>query len=180
MDAGSQSNVLLSGEFAGGVDRAITTTGDQVDVTLKLPETVAEQFDWLGTNRGLAWDVHLNRSVPLALSVETGASRTHIDLSDLHVSRLDLRTGAGSVDVTMPAHAGRTEARIDSGVAEVNVNVPTGVAAHIRGGVRLGTLNVDEVRFPKQQDGFESADYQTAQNQVVIDVQSAIGAVTVR
>lgn len=177
---GAPAGILVNGEFAGGVDRAMTKTGDQVDVTLKLPSSVSEQFDWLGANRGLAWDVHLNQTVPLALSVETGASRTHLDLSDLQVESLDLRTGAGSVDVTMPSHAGKTEAHIDSGVAEVNVNVPAGVAARIHGGVRLGSLSVNETRFPKQEDGFASSDYQTAQNQVDISIQSAIGAVTVR
>lgn len=177
---GAPAGILVNGEFAGGVDRAMTKAGDQVDVTLKLPNAVAEQFDWLGANRGLAWDVHLNQTVPLALSVETGASRSHLDLSDLQVESFDLRTGAGSVDVTMPSHAGKTEAHIDSGIAEVNVNVPAGVAAHIHGGVRLGSLSVNEARFPKHEDGFASSDYQTAQNQVDISIQSAIGAVTVR
>ncbi len=180
VDADAQSGMLLNGEFAGGVDRAITHTDGRADVAFKPPDTASEQFDWLAANRGLSWDVHLNRTIPLALLVETGASRTCLDLSNLCVSRLDLRTGAGSVDVTMPAHAGKTVAHIDSGVAEVVVNVPAGVAAHIHGGVRLGTLNVNDSRFPKHVDGFESADYQTAQNQVEINVQSAIGAVTVR
>lgn len=180
LDGAAPSGILMNGEFAGGVDRAMTKSGDQMDVTLKLPDAVAEQFGWLGSDRGLAWNVHLNHSVPMALSVETGASRSHLDLSNLQVSNLDLRTGAGSVDVTLPSHAGKTDAHIDSGVAEVNVNVPAGVAARIHGGVRLGSLSVNESRFPKYEDGFASADFQTAQNQVDIDIQSAIGAVTVR
>lgn len=177
---GAPTDALMTGQFAGGVARNSVTSGDRVDLTLKVPDDAASSLDWLGGRRGFEWDVHLNSAVPLDLAVDTGASRTSLDLTDVQVGRLDLHTGASTVDVTLPAHAGLTEAHIEGGVATVNVHVPDGVAARIHGNIGLGGLSVDETRFTKHDGAFESPDFATALNRVVIGVQGGLGAVTVR
>jgi Domain of unknown function (DUF5668)/N-terminal domain of toast_rack, DUF2154 len=82
---GAPANALMAGQFAGGVARNAVTSGDRVDLTLKVPDDAASSLDWLGGRRGFEWDVHLNSAVPLDLAVDTGASRTSLDLTDVQV-----------------------------------------------------------------------------------------------
>jgi hypothetical protein len=57
--------------------------------------------------------------------------------------------------------------------------VPPGVAARIRGSMGVGTLSVDQSRFPRRDGGYESADFETAVNRVELDVEGGVGSVEV-
>ena len=59
----------------------------------------------------------LTSEVPLDLSVATGASRTVLDLGDLRVRNLDLRSGASETRVVLPRAAGVTTVRAEAGAA---------------------------------------------------------------
>jgi hypothetical protein len=128
----------------------------------------------------LDWSFSLNRSVPITLEMETGANESRIDLSELMVTDLRLKSGASSTEVTLPANAGFTRVQISSGAAEMKVNVPTGVAARVRYRGGLSSINVDPNRFPRFGDVYQSADYDTAPNKAEIDVEMGVGSVTIR
>ncbi len=145
-----------------------------------MPPQVFAPWDWFNLREGLAWAVHLNPTVPMKLWVDTGASSSHLNLARLNVRQLDLHTGASSVEVTMPAHAGRTTARVESGVASVDIRVPEGVAARITGNVGMGTLKVDEARFPRHNGTYETPDFMAASDRIELDIQGGVGAVSVR
>jgi hypothetical protein len=44
----------------------------------------------------------------------------------------------------------------------------------------LGSIQVDESRFPRMGDGYQSTDYATAENRVDLDIQGGVGSVHVR
>ena len=121
----------------------------------------------------------LSREVALDLRVDTGASETALDLADLEVTELRVQTGASSTRITLPAHAGRIRARIDSGVAATTIRVPDGLAARIRVESALGGVRVDRDRFPRVADGFESPGYAEAVDAVDLDVRSGVGSIRI-
>jgi hypothetical protein len=49
------------------------------------------------------------------------------------------------------------------------------MAARIQTRVALGSVQVDQARFPRTASGYESPDYATASNRVDIDVQGGVG-----
>ena len=55
-------------------------------------------FAW--DRRGLDWDLRLTNEVPLSLELETGANQSTVDLSNLRVASVKLKTGASSTDLT--------------------------------------------------------------------------------
>ena len=134
----------------------------------------------MGTTPPFDWNVQLNPNVPLTLEFETGANRNILDLSQLRATSVVLRTGASATELTLPAAAGLTEVEIHAGLAAVNVHVPPGVAARIRGKMGLAALEVDCARFPWNGDGYESPDFATATNRVLLRVEGGLGEVTVR
>ncbi len=178
---GAPADLLYSGLFAGGVDKHLDRQHDRLIVTLE--GRTPEWFKWPGPmfgSQGMHWDVRLNESVSLVLNVESGASASRLDLTDLRVTDLTIKTGASSTNLTLPARAGRTLARISSGAASVDVVVPQGVAARIRGMVGVGSLDVDQRRFPRTGGAYQSPDFETAENRVELQIEGGVGSVTVR
>ena len=131
----------------------------------------------MGRSRRL--DVGLTGEVPLDLRVEGGAYRGSLDLSDLLVRSLEIRTGASDTRVTLPRAGVMTTVRAESGAASTTFTVPEGVAARVRSKMSLGNVSVDELRFPRSADGWTSADYETAPNRVEITIEGGVGSVRV-
>jgi hypothetical protein len=90
-----------------------------------------------------------------------------------------LQTGASETRVLLPRAAGATRVRAEAGAASLILEVPAGVAARIRTRMALGNSRVDEARFPRVGDGYESPDYATAVNRIDVDVQGGVGSVRI-
>ena len=127
----------------------------------------------------MAWRLGLTGDVPLDLRLETGAARATLDLGDLLVRRIELKTGASETRLRLPAAAGRTTVEAEIGAASLTIEVPPTVAARIRSRMALGTTDVDEARFPRSTDGFASLDWETAANRVELDLRGGVGSVRV-
>jgi len=127
-------------------------------------------------------DLMLNTDVPLTLDLQEGAADSKIDLSQLHVSNLQLQTGASTTNLTLPQAAGATTATIRGGASTINVQVPDGVAAQIHYEGGLSTLNIDTNRFPAISGDrmYRSPDYDSAGNKVDLTIQAGVATVNVR
>lgn len=179
---GAPAGTLAAGAFAGGLDYRTRQEGDRLYVDMHVPTHIgplAAPWQW-GPGKTLDWNVALTGRIPLRLDLETGANETMLDLQELQVTELKLKTGASSTEVTLPAKAGCTRVKVEAGVASVKLIVPGGVAARIRSSGALAGNEVDTVRFPRTANGHESVGYDTAENRVEIDIHSALGSVEVR
>jgi hypothetical protein len=176
------SELLFSGSFGGGVDKDVRHEGDRLDVTLRMPSQDWGLWMWPGFwGRGsLDWSLSLNPNIPLALALEVGASQSRLDLAALRVTDLSIKTGASSTTLTLPAQAGYTHVRIESGAASIRTEIPQGVAARIRGTMGVGALNVDTGRFPRRGGEYLSDDFETAANRVELIIEGGVGSVDVR
>lgn len=178
--AGAPAGQLVSGSFTGGMSYRSKRAGDTLTVKMRVPDRSGFSFPWMWAPGALDWDVRLNPDIPLALEFETGASRSEIDLSLLQVSDLELETGASATAVTLPANAGLTRVKIEAGAASIDLRVPGGVAARIRAQAGLARVGVDETRFPRRGDIYESPDYEAAANKADIRIETGVGSVDVR
>ena len=163
---------LIDGTFEGGV-RHRPDGPNRVDIE----QDTAYGLPWL--DHGSHWDVGLTAEVPLDLRLDTGANRAMLDLRDLRLRSLELHTGASDTRVLLPRAAGATSVRAESGAASLTLEVPAGVAAKVRTRMALGSSEVDQARFPRSGDGYESPDFATAPNRVDIDVSGGVGSVKV-
>jgi hypothetical protein len=175
--AGALSTELLNGDFGAEVDYKSYLEADQIQLKLRN----ARHFWAWYPGESLDWDVWLNAGIPLNLKIDSGASLTTLDLTDLKVIQLDVNTGASSTQINLPANAGNTLVDVDSGAASLNIRVPTGVAARIRVKSGIASVNVDSNRFPRQDGGlYQSADYATAANRADITIDTGVGSVDIK
>jgi hypothetical protein len=171
---------LLSGTCVGGADMRIHRNADRVKARLSANPDVWFGFPGTMGGRGLAWDIKLNKSVNYMLDLESGASETIIDLTDLKVSDLLVQTGASSSDITLPAAAGFTRVAVKSGAAAVNLRLPQDVAARIYIQSGLAGISVDTNRFPQTSGVYETPGYATAANKAEIRVETGVGSIDIR
>jgi hypothetical protein len=164
---------LVDGQFRGGVVHRQPGPG-----IVELQQDTSYGMPWL--QRESAWTLGLTGEVPLDLRLEVGASRTRLDLSGTKTRRLEVTTGASETTITLPRAAGLTEVKAEAGAASLTFIVPSGVAARVHGTVALGSLRVDEDRFPRFGSDYQSSDYGSATNRVDLDINGGVGSVRVR
>jgi hypothetical protein len=176
--SGAGAGDLLEGDFGGGLELSSRRDGDVLNTTLSVP---SQNFPFWGSwGESLDWSMGIKRDIPLSLDLETGANESHIDLSDLLVTDLRLKSGASSTVLTMPVGAGFTRADVQTGAASVRITIPPGVAAHIRARGGLASVTINEARFPRMGDGYQSADYETAANKADLNIETGVGSIDVR
>jgi hypothetical protein len=163
---------LVDGTCEGGVIARATGPG-RVDLT----QDTRSGLPWL--DHPSRWTVGITAEVPLDLKVDAGASRTELDLGEMRLRSLDLHTGASETLVRLPKAAGTSRVTANSGAASLTFEVPVGVAARITTRMALGSTRIDEARFPRSANGFESPDFTTAANRVEIDVRGGVGSLRV-
>ncbi len=170
---------LLEGTFGGGLRYRDHRRGDELDVRLRMRG--GDFFGpWSWSPGALDWDFRLNDAIPLALEFETGAGEATLDLTNLRVTDLSVRTGASATEVMLPAHAGQTRADMHAGAASLRVRVPEGAAARVRARGGLSGISIDATRFPRSGDVYQSPDYATAANKIDLDVELGVGSFEVK
>jgi len=177
LHAGTTATEVLNGTFDSEAEVKSRLEGDQLEVKVRN----APQFWAWVPGESLDWDIRLNGDIPLKLKIDSGASSSNLDLSDLKVTDLDLDTGASSAEVILPANAGNTHVEIDTGASSLNVRIPPSVSARIRVKSGVAAVNVDSNRFPRLESGlYQSADYANAANRADITINTGVGSVEVK
>ena len=177
--SGSQPAELLSGQFSGDVERSVERSGRTVRVNLKSSVNFFPEWPNFGSN-GLNWDLRLARGIPTHITVQAGANDLVFDLQDLLITRLELNTGASSSRVNLPADAGFTRVDVKSGAASVDLRVPKHVAARIQVSSGISSVKIDRARFPLTDGAYKSPDYEAAANRIDIYIEGGVGSFDVR
>lgn len=176
ISGGAAPGVALLGSSAVGMNHRDHLNGDRLDVNV---EAGPSFLPFLGPAEGI-WRFQLTREIPLDLIVEAGASQIDVELTDLLVPRMQLKTGASSTNVTMPAH-GASVLDVEAGVASINIRVPENVPARVRAEQGVSSINVDTNRFPRSSSGFyQSANFDTSPDRVEINIKAGVGSVSVK
>lgn len=176
ISGGAPTGQALVGTSAVGMNRKSSLNGDQLDVRI---EAGPSFVPFVGPNQGV-WRFQLPQDVPALLTVESGASSLNIDLTDVLATRLALKTGASSTNVSMPAR-GVSLLDVEAGAAAINIRVPEVTAGRIRVKEGVTAVNVDTNRFPRLDSGiYQSSNFDVSQNRTEITIESGLGSVSVK
>jgi hypothetical protein len=177
IDSAAMPKQVFKGDFEGGLELQPQRMGDTLELRLRPPEMSFTSFPF---NGGFNWNLTLNRDLPLELRIEGGASEMRLDLRDTQVTDLVIKTGASDTEVTLPQAAGHTRVRAEAGAAALKLYVPAGVAARVKAKAGLASVEIDQDRFPRGARGYQSPDFEAAENRVEIEVEGGVGAFEVR
>jgi len=175
----SNPGELAGGTFVGGVVADHAVKGTKAILSLRTPSDRVWAGPWPGGEKGFEWHVGINPQIPLDLILKTGANEEVLDLTATQVRSLSIETGASKTEIKLPAAAGFTRVKVESGLASVSIIVPDGVAASIKEDSGLSGIKVNETRFPHSGGRYESTDYLSAPNKAEIVIESALGSVDI-
>lgn len=173
---GAPPGQALVGTSAVGMNKHSHIEGDHLEVKV---EAGPSFVPFIGPSQGV-WRFQLTQEIPLTLVIEAGASALKVDLQDVLATRVQLKTGASSSHLTVPAH-GVSLIDVEAGAASVNVRVPEGTEARIRVDDGVASVQVDTNRFAQIDSGFfQSAGYDAAPDRAEINIEAGLGSVTVK
>ncbi len=123
-----------------------------------------------------AWDLRFNETVPMQMDIALDAGPSEIDVSDLSVTRLDLRMGAGETRLDLSgAREEDLGVTLRGGVGQATIILPAdlGVRAEIRGG--LGAIDAEGLT--KNGDAYVNEAYGDTDVTVTLDVEAGLGEI---
>jgi hypothetical protein len=165
-------------ELARGVnlDQSVSVTSG---VATGRIATDQDFFAWprVFSGRSTRWNLTLNERVRWQLDVDLGLGDAELDLSSLRVAEFDLNSGVGSVEVTLPR--GSVRVKIDGGVGNLRVNIPSEAQVRLRIDRGISDLNLSD-RFRRQGDYYETEGFDSAESFIDLDIDMGIGDVTIR
>lgn len=175
LSGGGSGTQLLSG--SGSVQHSARREGDTLRVRLEHGLTTFFPWNWNGAQR---LKLQLNAKTPAIIKLECGAADSTLDLRDTQVQEIEIETGASSTTLVMPQRAGHTRAKISGGAANFDITVPEGVAARISVESGLGSVMINEQRFPRNLNAYQSVDYDKAANTLELMIEVGLSSVQVK
>jgi hypothetical protein len=176
IQAGAASSDVLTGKFGSEIKNWSKLNGDDLQIDLR---PYPQFWSWYPGER-LDWDISLNKEIPIKLKIDSGASSSRLDLSQLKVVDLDIDTGASNLDMTLPAAAGNTHVDIDAGASSITIHIPDKVACRIVLKTGMSSISINTKRFPMVEKSiYLSQDYATSENKADITIDSGVGSVRI-
>ena len=120
------------------------------------------------------WDLNLTDKVPIELSIDLGAGKTVLALSDLDLEELDLSGGVGDTTIDLNGDWDHdVDVSIDQGLGDLKVLLPKDFGVRIIVDLGLGNLERDGLK----RDGgrYINDAYDNAKNIVDIEIDQGAG-----
>lgn len=166
--------------------------------------------DWLTPFSDVDWNIGINPAIPLELDVNTGTGSVDLNLADMQISDVRVNAGTGSVNAVLPSMADAYDARIEtgtgggtirvgegaalrlllsSGTGGMTVDVPDDAAVRVVGSVGTGGITVpgwlnrvsgDSDSFIGEAGTWETAGFDDAARQIIVEFSGGTGGLTIR
>lgn len=123
------------------------------------------------------WDLKLSNKVPINLDVNTGASKTNLDLRGLNLNKLEIEAGVGELNVNLGGSWNKSfEANIDTGVGKTTVVLPSDVGVKVNLDKGIGKANVIDL-ISKGNGVYVNEAYENADVKLTINMDIGVGEV---
>ena len=178
LKVGGAADALMEGDFSYNVADwkpriDYEVSGERGDLTVEQGSGDDGRLDGGARNE---WDLRFNDDVPTDLVVKMGAGESDLDLDSLALTGLDLQMGAGETKVDLTGdYAWDFDARIEGGVGEATVLVPSEVGVRVRAEGGLGKINAEG--FRREGEAYVNGAYGDSDVTLEVDVRGGVGSI---
>jgi hypothetical protein len=124
--------------------------------------------------------LNINPTVPLSLKIDGGVGDSKLNLTEFNLTRLQVNSGVGNVQIELPRNVtGTSNISVSGGVGDVTVNVPEGIALRVQASQGVGSRNFPS-SYTNDGEVWTSPNYDTATNRVNMQVSGGVGSLHVR
>jgi hypothetical protein len=179
LEATAQEGVLLEGQAPEGggmkLKQQFQVRGGEATVQLG---TTGGFVAVPGITSPYRWDFRVTSDAPLDLRVGQGAGALELDLMQASLTALEVNIGVGQVSLILPSGQSFS-GRISGGIGQLVIYVPADVGVHIRADTALAAFSAPD-GYVRSEDVYTSPNYSTAEYRIDLELDLAIGNVTVK
>jgi hypothetical protein len=199
LDVAGGAGGLLDADFTYNVAEFKPEVAYSSNVlTIRQPDVEGRASLWDLDDYRYEWDLRLNDSVAMDMSIDVGAGAADLKLGSLSLTKLDIEAGAGDVTVDLAGASSLARLNIGIGAGEVAVDLSgdwqVDLDAEIKGGVGKATLRlprgvgvrvdvegglgkVNASGLKKDGDAYVNDAYGESEVTLRIDVQAGVGEI---
>lgn len=150
-----------------------TTASDSGKVINFSTKNSNHSIDWDSDNGNKA-SIKLNSNPEWNVTIAAGASKLDMDFSKFKIRNLHVKGGAASMDFKLgQPTANNTMVDVSTGVSEVKISVPEGVACQINSKTGLSSKNFEG--FESKNDGlYQTAGFAAATKKIYLNLKGGI------
>ncbi len=126
----------------------------------------------------IRWDLQLNPKVVQDLKLNLGVGQVELDLQDIALDNLQIKTAVGNTVLTLPAQ-GDCDVWLEGAIGKLTVYVPPEIGLQIQASSAIGTTNVPD-DYIRSSSNYRSPNFEEAENQVNLQVSNAIGLIEIK
>jgi len=160
LEANIKSNVTTA-----SLSQSTATDKQSVQIT-------ANQFRFLSFRGINDWQVHLTDKLPLALSLQTGAISATLDLTNIMMQKLDVKSGASTYDIRFGDKIDLQTATVSAGASTIKLRVPKNVAVKITNDSGLSSNNFERQGLNKSDKVFTTDGYDQSAKKIEISLKT--------
>ncbi len=123
-------------------------------------------------------EIMLNPKLIWDFNIDIGAAKTYLDLSGFMIRNLELNTGATSNFIKIGNKLERTYINVEMGATNLKIKIPKESGCLINGDLVLSSHNLKGFTKTKEHS-FETENYDSSKNKVLIDIQGGVSKFTV-
>jgi hypothetical protein len=173
--SGVKNGEFLFCKSSGRIQHKSVLKGETLEISLS---PSADILPFLGFAEGFNWNINLSGDIPLRLDLETGASHTIADLSDLNIIDLNISTGASRTALILPAIPDKSRVTINAGVASLDLQIPKEIGAQISLKNEMTTLKIDDDRFFRSMDKkYQTKNFEQSSKRSEIIIEAGVGTI---
>lgn len=149
--------------------------GDKAKVTLDLDK---ENFKIRDGSIKTKLALQLNEEPVWDLDLEIGAAKAYLDLTDYKIRRIKLKTGATDTKMKLGELYNQTYIDVKMGAAALEIKIPREYGCKIDGEMVLVKKDLKDF-IEKDDDFYETENYDTTDNKIIINVEGAVASLRV-
>jgi len=172
-----EATTLLN--FKNGYTLEEETIDGRKVINFSMKDKKAKDFNF-GEDNNINNDVLLKLSTAPVWNIDMGigAGELDFDFTNYKVKKLDIQTGAASIDIKLGGKQDKVDVDINSGVASVKIKIPESVGCEIKMDGALNAKDFDN--FEKIKDGvWQTKGFDKATKKIYLNVDSGLSSLKV-
>lgn len=131
-----------------------------------------------GSHNRLA--LRLNDELPLDFDIDAGAVSIDADLSDVKLRRLNIDSGASSVDLKLGSLVDESRVTIDTGASSLKIQLPEEVGVRLELKDGLSSKDIPEAYEKIDDKVYHSANYSTATKRIILVIDMGLSSLDIK
>jgi hypothetical protein len=173
------SKELVTGTLKSNITELLeksVISGDEQIIELA-SNPISKQMMWFRGVKNIL-NLNLTNDLPIFLTIDAGASRLDLDLTDVKVSGVEINAGASTIDLRLGSKIiNGSKVLIDAGASTINISIPKNLGVRIKSESGLVTQNLPD--FVKNGNYYENEQYSKSSTKIEFEIRSGVSTINV-